>query len=231
MSDSEQERNSENLTSVSQDEAVLEQASNADGELSESSEKVQDGEGDCGDQNCQGDCSESTATKIDADYVQRLEKEAKENYDKYLRAVAEFENFRKRAEKQRSEFAKYAGEALGRDLLEIVDNLYLAFSDQNKTNAEEFYKGVKLIFDRFVTVLEQNSIKGESFLGKAFDPNTQQALASVATNEQAPGTVIEEYKRAYFFKDKLLRPAQVIVAAALEETQSSEELATGGETN
>jgi molecular chaperone GrpE len=87
---------------------------------------------------------------------------------------------------------------------------------------EDFLKGIQMIYDRFIAIMEQHSIRGESMLGKAFDPNSQQALASVPTDEHAPNTVIEEFKRAYYFKDKLLRPAQVVVAIPDENAGKSD---------
>ena len=161
---------------------------------------------------------QSAASSGGSDRVSVLESEVKENYDKYLRAVAELENFKKRSIRERSELLKYAGENLARDLLEVADNFQIAFSQNVGTAgaSEEFAKGMRMIWDRFKAILEQHSIKGESYLGKMFDPNKQQALASVPTPGQAPGTILEEFKQTFFFKDKLLRPGQVVVAAADE---------------
>jgi len=156
------------------------------------------------------------------DRAARLEAEVKENYDKYLRAVAELENFKKRSIRERSDLLKYAGENLARDLLEISDNFQIAFSREVPAGGanEEFAKGMRMIWDRFKAILEQHSVKGESHLGKMFDPAKQQALASVPTSDQPPGTILEEFKQTFFFKDKLLRPGQVVVAAAVEGSES-----------
>lgn len=158
--------------------------------------------------------SSAESASQDSAATARLEAEVKENYDKYLRAVAELENYKKRAIRERSDLLKYAGENIARDLLEVVDTFQLALAQNVEGVNEEFLKGIKMIFDRFIAILEQHSVRGESVLGKPFDPNTQQALASVPSSEHIPNTVIEEFKRAYFFKDKLLRPAQVVVAIA-----------------
>jgi molecular chaperone GrpE len=151
----------------------------------------------------------------------KIEAEAKENYDKYLRAVAEMENFKKRAIKERADLIRYAGENLARDLLEVVDNLELACAHKVEGSSEEVTKGISLILDRFKAILDQYQIKSQSCLGQEFDPEKQEAISTQPTNEKKAGTVVEEYRKAYFFKDKLLRPAQVIVA--VEEPKGQKE--------
>jgi molecular chaperone GrpE len=158
----------------------------------------------------------SSESKVDHEHVKRLESEVKENFDKYIRAVAELENFKKRALRERSDLLRYAGENLARDLLEIADNFQLAFAQSGINSDDEFVKGIKMIQDRFTAILEQHAVRSESALGGQFDPNKQQALVSVPTTDAAPGTILEEFKKAYYFKDKLLRPGQVVVATAVE---------------
>lgn len=155
----------------------------------------------------------------------KIEAEAKENYDKYLRAVAEMENFKKRAIKERADLIRYAGENLARDLLEVVDNLELACAHNIEGSSEEVTKGIKLILDRFKAIMDQHQIKPQSYLGEIFDPEKQEAISTQPTNEKKVGTVVEEYRKAYFFKDKLLRPAQVIVA--VEESNEQKESEEG----
>ncbi len=167
--------------------------------------------------------ADAAVAAVDHEYVQRLENEVKENYDKYLRAMAELENVKKRAVRERADLLKYASENLARDLLEIADNFQLAFAQNMPEGNEEFLKGFRLIYDRLMAILEQHQIKSEAAQGTTFDPNKHQALASVPTSDHPPGTVIEEFKRAYFIKDKLLRPAQVVVAAAEEAAVEGQE--------
>jgi molecular chaperone GrpE len=157
--------------------------------------------------------STSTTEDESEKIIMELRGEAKENYDKYLRAVAELENFKKRFAKERSEILKYAGENLARDLLDVIDNLERAIKNSDQDKESQLYIGVKLILDSFTGILERHSIKSESALGAMFDPSKQEALASVPTAEKEPGTVLDEYRKAYFFKDKVLRHAQVVVAA------------------
>jgi molecular chaperone GrpE len=151
--------------------------------------------------------------------------EAQENYDKYIRSVAEFENFKKRNAKERSDMLRYAGEHLARDLLEIVDDLARASSSEVGGTAEEIQSGVRLINERFVALLQNHQIKGEEAVGEVFDPNKHEALTTVPTTEHPEGVVIEQLRKAYFFKDKLLRPAQVVVSArpASEEAKEGDD--------
>ncbi len=156
---------------------------------------------------------------------EQLRSEAEENYDKYLRAVAELENYKKRALKERSELLKYAGEHIVRDLLEVIDNLERAARSKSATTGDDIQKGIELIFQQLVSLLERHSIRPESALGATFNPEKHQAISSVPTTEHEPGIVIEELRKAYFFKDRLLRPAQVVVAVAPAEASVN---GTGG---
>lgn len=154
-------------------------------------------------------CGEDEAEKI----IAQLRLETQENYNKYLRAVAELENFRKRSIKERAEAAKYAGENIARDLLEVVDTLELALN-QADADGTTIIDGVRLVLERFNSILGNHSIRGDSSLGELFDPSRHEALATVPGSGAREGEIIEEFKKAYYFKDKLLRPGQVVVAAA-----------------
>lgn len=158
-----------------------------------------------------------TVINIQASELKRLQNEVRENYDKYIRTVADLENVKKRAIKERSDILKYQGESLARDVVDVLDDIERAVGAENTGSLEDFLKGVTLIRDRFLSILEQHSIKPQSGIGKDFDPNIQQALASVPTADHKAGTVIQEYKKAYYYKDKLLRPGQVVVAAEPKE--------------
>ncbi len=148
--------------------------------------------------------------------------EARENYDKFLRAAAELENFKRRAARERSDLLKYAGENLARDFLDVLDNLERALQSSQTSSGEDFVNGVKLITEQFRATFERHGVKGESALGSIFDPVKQEALASVPMGDKDPGTVLEEFRKTYFFKDKMLRPGQVVVAAKPPEAAAVE---------
>jgi molecular chaperone GrpE len=137
--------------------------------------------------------------------------EAVENYDKYLRAVAELDNFKKRAMKERSDIMKYQGERIFVDLLEIVDDFERALQHA-ESDAGQLKSGLELILKRFNSILTKWEVKGESAIGKQFDPNLHNALSRVPAPGTASGTILAELKKPYFYKDKLIRHGDVMVA-------------------
>lgn len=144
--------------------------------------------------------------------LEEAKQEAQENFDKYLRAVAELENYKKRSIKERSDLLRYAGEHIARDLVDVVDDFERALSHYSDQSSD-IIDGIKLIYQSFCKVLERHAIIGVDCRGKAFDPEIQEALATVPCDDQVQaGIVVEQFKKAYKFKDKLLRPAQVIVS-------------------
>lgn len=141
----------------------------------------------------------------------------------YLRALADLENFKKRAAKDRSELLKYQGDKIVYDLLEVVDNLELALVQENPT-AEDLSTGLNMIHKLFVDTLDKWGIKSKGAKGEAFDPQIQDALSAVVDDSVKPGHVVQELKKTYHYKDKLLRPGQVIVAKEAEEEQATENI-------
>ena len=159
----------------------------------------------------------------DGDELAVAKREAAENLDKFLRTAAELENIKKRNIKERQELIKYAGENLARDMLDVADGLELALNQENKGSLEEFVKGVELIRTQLQSVLERHQIKAESLLGKDFQPEKAEALATIPTEGKKVGKILEEFKKAYHFKDKLLRPAQVVVGKEAEKEEKVSE--------
>ncbi len=141
--------------------------------------------------------------------------EAAGNQDRYLRAVAEAENFRKRLQKDKGDAIRFANETLLRDLLHVVDNLELAIEHAELGgNGKSVREGVELTLRLFREVLERHGVKelGDPS-GAAFDPSTQEAADVQTHREFAPNTVIRQQIKGYRFNDRLLRPARVVVAA------------------
>jgi len=130
--------------------------------------------------------------------------------DRLLRRQAEFENFRRRSERDRSEFMQFVGMDLARELLPVLDDFERALkvecSDRN------YAKGVELIYQRLSEILKKMGVEAIEATGRKFDPNIHQAVDRVHSDEVEDDTVIEEYQRGYNFKGKLLRPAMVRVA-------------------
>ena len=144
--------------------------------------------------------------------VEELHKELAETKDRYVRLMADFENFKKRALKEQSELLKYQGERLVTDLLEVLDNLELALA-HSSAEYEKLKAGLEMVYKMFVERLGKWEIRGESSMGKEFDPHKHAAISRVPGNSAKPGTVVGELKKPYFYKDKLIRVGEVVVAA------------------
>jgi molecular chaperone GrpE len=141
----------------------------------------------------------------------RLRAEAADLQDRLLRRQAEFENFRRRNERDRSDFLEYAGMEFVRELLPILDD----FERARKTECsdENYRKGVELIYQRLQDAMKKMGLEPiEAPRGTTFDPNLHQAVVRQETDEAPDNTVLEEFQRGYNFKGKLLRPAMVKVA-------------------
>ena len=141
------------------------------------------------------------------------ELEAKENYDRLLRLAAEFENFKKRAAREKTDAIRYANENLLKDLLPILDNLERALEHaKGGDNANPLLDGIELVLKSFLEVLEKHGVTQISAVGELFDPGKHDALAQMETSEHRPNTVVEQHSKGYHLPGRLLRPAQVTVA-------------------
>jgi len=130
--------------------------------------------------------------------------------DRWLRTLADFDNFRRRAERDRSEYVQFAAMELVRDLIPILDDLRRAV--QAETADKEYAKGIELIDQRLLETLKKAGLEPIEAAGKPFDPNLHQAVDRAQSEELPDQTVLEEYQSGYNFKGKLLRPAMVKVA-------------------
>lgn len=145
----------------------------------------------------------------------------REEHDRHLRAAADLDNYRKRAQKEREEVQRFGVEQLLKDLIPILDNLERALKAAAKD--DPLSGGVRLVLRTFEEVLGRHGVKGFSALGQPFDPRLHEALMQVVTPEQAPGTVVMEHGRGFLLNDRLVRPAMVGVAipAPLDDPQAS----------
>jgi molecular chaperone GrpE len=159
----------------------------------------------------------------EAEEITELEKaqlELEETKDKLLRLAAEFENFKRRMERDRGLALKYAEESIIKELLPSVDNLERALEQGKEThNAEDLLAGVELTHKGLVTALEKFEVASMDCLGAPFDPNHHEALAMEETDEMDANSVLKEFQKGYTYKDRLIRPAKVVVAKKAEETK------------
>jgi len=130
--------------------------------------------------------------------------------DRMLRARAEFDNARRRAERERSEFLQFAAMDLIMQLLPVVDDFERALKVE--TAGREYAKGIELIYQRLIETLKKIGLEPIDTSGQKFDPNLHQAVDRVETEEAEDMAILSEYQRGYKFKCKLLRPAMVKVA-------------------
>ena len=145
--------------------------------------------------------------------LEAKEKEANENYDRYLRQVAELENFRKRANRERDEAIRFANEALVKDLLPVVDNLERAVAHaKDGGNGKPLVEGVEMVLRGFFDTLAKHGVVPIAAVGQRFDPEKHEAMAQIESGTYEPDTVVEEYHKGYLLRDRLLRPALVSVA-------------------
>jgi molecular chaperone GrpE len=146
------------------------------------------------------------------DPIETLRKERDALQDRLLRSAAEFDNYRKRIERERREHADHAAADLLTDILPIIDDLERALHAQAGSDAEAYRKGVELIHRQMLDVLRRRGVKPLEVAGVDFDPRFHQSVASEASDAHREGEVIEELRRGYMLGERLLRAAMVKVA-------------------
>lgn len=152
-------------------------------------------------------------TSLDAELTAAKE-EAKTHYDKLLRTMADFENFRRRNEKEKQDAIKFANEELLRDLLGVVDHLEQALSHIQQTASPEtknLAMGIELVAKQLLGTLEKYGLKPIVAVGQPFDPSVHEALQMVDSEDALPNTVVAQHMRGYKLNDRLLRAALVDV--------------------
>ena len=152
------------------------------------------------------------------------EKEAKEHYDRLLRVAADFDNYKKRAAREKEEWAKFANEDLIKAILPFIDNLERAINHAEKVeDAGVLIEGVRLTIQQLLQALSKFGLSSFESHGKPFDPALHEAVLLVPTDQHEPNQVVEEFQKGYLLNDRLLRPATVSVSKPLEkEVQATE---------
>ncbi len=146
--------------------------------------------------------------------IAELEKLVDEHQQRTLRTQADFDNFRKRTQKEKEELASYASMKLVTQLLPVIDNFERAISASKESgDFESFSKGVDMIFRQFGQLLEQEGVKPIEAVGQPFNPEVHQAVMQVESDEHEEGIVVEELQKGYVMKEKVLRPAMVKVSS------------------
>jgi len=154
----------------------------------------------------------------------KLAREAAEYKDKYVRLFAEFDNFRKRMEREKLEFVKYANEGLLAEFLNILDDLERSV-DAARTKHEDydaFLKGVEMVMVHVYEMLKKNGVKAIDAKGKTFDPHLHEAMMQEETDKAKEGTIVEEFQKGYMFDGRVIRTSKVKVAKQKQESQEAQ---------
>ena len=130
--------------------------------------------------------------------------------DRYLRLAAEFENYKKRAERDRQMAVRFAGESILYDLLPVMDSLEQALvaADSN----ENLLTGLKMVLKQFQDALSRHGISSFSAVGQVFDPQKHEAVSQIEDVNVPDGHVIQEFQKGYMLNERLIRPARVVVS-------------------
>jgi len=161
-----------------------------------------------------GEGKESLSEKLEM-----KEKEVAENYHNYLRALADLENYKKRAAKEKSDLIKFGNENLLRDFLPILDSLDRALDTANgSNNFDSFREGLKLVRDQFLCCMERYGVEPIAACGQDFDPTVHEAMLEVESHQHENSKVVDEYEKGYLLKGRLLRPSKVSVCKRKEKS-------------
>ncbi len=168
---------------------------------------------------------EKTITIAKEEYLKLKEDASRrqEYWDKFLRQQAEFENFRKRLDKEKSQFLKYANQAIILEILTVLDDLERAVSlaEKHKQDFKTFLKGVEMILAHLYEVLKKQGVRSIDAKNKKFDPLLHEALMSVESDREDDNKIIEELQKGYLIEDRVLRTAKVKVAKKSEVEDES----------
>ena len=156
--------------------------------------------------------------------VEEKEKELREHHDRLLRVAADFDNYKKRAAREKEEWVKFANEDLIKSILPFVDNLERAVNHSEKTeDIQSLVDGIKLTLQQLLQTLNKFGVSPIESLGKPFDPAMHEAMLVVETDQHEANQVVEEFQKGYLLNDRLLRPATVSVSKPSEkEAQTTE---------
>ncbi|WP_373192036.1 nucleotide exchange factor GrpE [Pediococcus acidilactici] len=155
---------------------------------------------------------DSKQTTLDPAEIEKITAERDELSDKYIRAQAEIVNMRRRNEKEQASLLKYDGQKLAKAILPALDNLERALTVEAE-HSEQLLKGVEMVQKDLLKALKENNIAEIEADGQKFDPNLHQAVQTVPADDDHPAdTVVKVFQKGYILKDRVLRPAVVVVA-------------------
>jgi len=155
--------------------------------------------------------------------VQEKDNLCKEYLKHLVRLQADFDNYKKRQEKKQKEFIEFANERLINNLLTVLDNLERAlYSAKNEENVKAIREGINNILKEFQNILNKEGVKPIQSIGHRFDPYKHEAVMTAQTDKYSEDTVTEEFRKGYYIKSKVLRPAMVKVAVSTKDKKDTE---------
>ena len=165
------------------------------------------------EETAKGPASEEAESPSSGSELKKPTGECEGLQDKYLRLAAEFENYKRLAQRDQREFHRFANEQLLKELLPVIDNLERAIESAKKTSeGDTIIQGVELTLKQFLEVLGKAGVRQISSIGHVFDPSRHQAVTHLEGKDVPENTVIEEYQKGYLLHERVLRPAMVGVA-------------------
>ncbi len=140
------------------------------------------------------------------------EKEARENWDRFLRERADLENYRKRVGREKEELLNYGNKSLLEEILPVIDNLERALQHASDDGLGAVVEGIRMTHTMLLAALKKFNVTPIEAVGTVFNSAFHQAMVQVPTDQYEPNTVVEEYQKGYMLKERLLRPSMVTVA-------------------
>ena len=163
---------------------------------------------------------ETDEVVFSAEEVEQLKAEYEARHDRMLRTVAEYENTKKRAEREKEEFRKYALEEIVKDLIPVIDSIERAIESTNESeDFKSLSEGVQLIHKQFLDSLERRGVTPIEAVGEPFDPTQHDAIMYIESDDVAENGVIEDFQHGYMLNDRVIRPSIVSVSKGKAEKQ------------
>jgi molecular chaperone GrpE len=182
--------------------------------------EVKDGSGD-GKMQENLDAKENEELKTARKKIEELSEQAATANDKYLRLMAEFDNFKRRSAKEYERMVEAANERLMKDITEVRENFERAF--KSNANGEKFLEGMKLIFSKLNTILQKHGLEVYAEQGQKFDPEVHDALMRMPHEDFAEGHIVEVHERGYKLKGNIIKHAKVVVSSGKPEKKETEQ--------
>ncbi|MBM7541684.1 nucleotide exchange factor GrpE [Amphibacillus cookii] len=158
------------------------------------------------------DDTEEKTTDTSTEELEQIRQEKDELYNKLIRLQAEYDNFRKRTQREKAADLKYKSQSLVTELLPIVDNFERALDNKPEDQSvQAYFEGMEMIYRQLSTALEKEGVEIIETVGETFDPNIHQAVMQVEDDQYDSNIVVEELQKGYRLKDRVIRPAMVKV--------------------